>query len=55
MNPTEDGLIEVGHSVRREEHDPLTVFDLAKEYRDKLITSDVVLRALFQIHVRFVQ
>lgn len=41
MNPAEDRLIEVVHSVDCEEHDPLRVFDLAKEYRDKLIPRNI--------------
>lgn len=55
MNPAEDRFVEVGHSVRGQKHDTLTIFDFAKEHRDKLVARDIVLRALFQIHIRFIQ
>ena len=55
MDPAEDRVIEVGHSVCGEEHDTIAIFQFTKEHRDQLVASDILLRALFQIHVCFVQ
>ncbi len=55
MYPAEDRVIEVGNSVCGEEHDTIAIFQFAKEHRDQLVASDIRLRALFQIHVCFMQ
>lgn len=55
MDPAEDRVIEVGNPICDKEHSTIAIFQFAKEHRDQLVASDIRLRALFQIHVCFVQ
>jgi len=55
MNSAENRVIEVENSICDEKHDIIAIFQFAKKHRDQLVASDIRLRALFQIHVCFVQ
>ncbi len=47
MDPAKDRVIEVRYSVYSKEYNTIAIFQFIKEYRDQLIISDILLRALF--------
>ena len=55
MDPAEDRFVEIRNSVGGQEQNAFAVFQHAKEHRDKLIATEVLLGALFHVYICFVQ
>ena len=55
MNPAEDRFVEIRNSVGSQEQNPFAVFQHAKEHLDKLVTTEILLSALFHVYICFVQ
>ena len=55
VDATLDGLVENGHSVRRQYHHALEVLQLPQEHRDEGVVLEVVLCAGFEEDVCLVE
>lgn len=55
MDSAEDCNIELVNAVCCEEHDPLAIFQLAEEHRDKAVANQILRRSFLEKDIRFIQ